>query len=66
MTDTINGWKPPVIYDIATDTMRIATQGDIDSMQRAMNALFLFRNVVKDAVRICDDALKPSAPSDRP
>lgn len=28
--ETINGWTPPVIYDIREDRFRIATQADLD------------------------------------
>ena len=27
---TINGWKPPVMYDVTLDNYRIVTQGDVD------------------------------------
>lgn len=57
MSDEINGWKPPVIYDIHTDTHRIATQQDIDQMTAAINALIGFRGAVKRAMADADFAL---------
>lgn len=29
--ETINGWKPPVFYDITTNETRLATQADLDA-----------------------------------
>lgn len=31
--ESINGWTPPTLYDIHTDTIRIATQQDVDRLQ---------------------------------
>ena len=33
MSETINGWAPPVIYDIVAEEKRIATQEDIDRLE---------------------------------
>lgn len=43
----INGWVPPVIYDINTDQTRIATQEDIDRMQWAVGQFMNLRSLLK-------------------
>lgn len=30
--EEINGWTPPLIYDLSSDKTRIATQADIDHL----------------------------------
>lgn len=32
MSEEIQGWKPPVIYDVSEGKTRIATQADIDRL----------------------------------
>lgn len=58
MSDEINGWKPPVIYDIYTDSHRIATQHDIDEMGAAIKALIVLHTAAKRAMADCDTALE--------
>lgn len=51
MTDdvpSITGWKPPVIYDIQTDQMRIATQDDIDRLTSIVRAFGIVVSTVED------------------
>ncbi len=31
-TESVNGWTPPMIYDISSDKYRIATQDDADTL----------------------------------
>lgn len=38
MTESIQGWKPPVIYDVSIDATRIATQGDINALTMVSRA----------------------------
>lgn len=32
MGEEINGWKPPIIHDLANDKTRIVTQEDVDEL----------------------------------
>jgi hypothetical protein len=50
MTDSINGWTPPIVYDLGTDTRRIATQADVDDMQRQLLLLGGFYTDTKRAI----------------
>lgn len=49
-TPSINGWKPPVVYDLANDAYRIATQEDINSMQIMLQLYGQFFGDTKRAV----------------
>jgi hypothetical protein len=35
---SIAGWKPPLIYDVSTDTTRLATQADIKRLELLQRA----------------------------
>jgi hypothetical protein len=48
----LTGWKPPVIYDLQTDTHRIATQEDIDRLQTIER---LYGEVVFQTRRLLDE-----------
>lgn len=37
--DAPPSWQPPVIYDVAIDRHRLATQADIDSIMKNLNRL---------------------------
>jgi hypothetical protein len=50
MTETINGWTPPLVYDLGTDTRRVATQDDVDDMQRKLMLLGGFYTGTKRAI----------------
>ena len=52
----ILGWKPPLIYDVAVDRHRIATQEDIDRMQAAIDVLQSFYTTVKREVEVVKTA----------
>lgn len=43
-----NGWKPPIIYDIAIDAFRLATQADIDNFMEMTKAYGQIRQHLKD------------------
>lgn len=47
MSETINGWAPPVIFDMASGEKRIATQIDIDNLQSVERAYIAARDHVK-------------------
>ena len=47
MTETLNGWQPPLIYDIAIGEKRIATQEDVDRLMEIAN----FYNGLRMAIR---------------
>jgi hypothetical protein len=55
----INGWKPPVIYDIETDKQRIATQLDIDRLtavaQEYGRVMQMLRDVERNNQTLRDD-----------
>ncbi len=49
---SLNGWTPPVIYDAAEDTTRIATQADIDQLTEVARRYFQLKRDLAEAVRI--------------
>lgn len=57
-TPSINGWKPPVVYDIAEDMSRIATQDDIDKMVRQIRLLTECFLATRGAVEIVSKAYR--------
>lgn len=46
----VNGWKPPIMYDVARDEWRIVTQADIDDMQSAIRMLAGFKRSVTEGL----------------
>jgi hypothetical protein len=38
MSEEIQGWKPPIFYDITTNETRIATQADLDALTAIQRA----------------------------
>lgn len=56
--ESINGWTPPTVYDVARGMRRIATQADIDSMERKLESLSRLFAAVRDEVEI----VKSNAP----
>ena len=60
--DEINGWKPPVIYDVASDSKRIATQADIDNMVNALRILGDAVSKMREGLRIVDISLGRTPP----
>lgn len=57
-SDEVNGWKPPIIYDYATDKARIATQADIDALQHQVQTLAQMLGSVESAVNDCRARVK--------
>lgn len=57
MSESINGWTPPTIYDMARDKTRIATQTDVDRMQLQLLSLGTFYNSVKKQVEELETTL---------
>lgn len=53
-TPAINGWKPPVIYDMGADRYRVATQEDVDSLLAVHKAYGELRR----AFNVTDNAVK--------
>jgi len=55
MSESINGWTPPTIYDVFNDKTRIATQADIDRLERNLKLLREFyTSVTKQAREVAD------------
>jgi hypothetical protein len=70
MTDvsSVNGWTPPVVYDIVNDRHRVATQEDIDSLERQIAVFRALFVQVREAVRTVESAARhhnESGPLDR-
>jgi len=57
MADEINGWKPPLIYDLGRDERRIATQEDVDRLMHVTRILAAFKADVEEALRKTNSAL---------
>lgn len=49
---SINGWTPPVVYDVSNDKHRTATQADIDEMETTIRVLGAFYRDTKMAVEL--------------
>lgn len=63
---SINGWTPPVIYDIANDSSRVATQEDVDRMQAALNQFSASVGQIRQAIKSLDDFYRTSRTLDKP
>lgn len=50
MSETINGWTPPIIDEEYIGKSRIATQDDIRRMERQIHVLSRLARAVKDAL----------------
>jgi hypothetical protein len=59
MPNFINGWTPPIVYDLATDTRRIATQADVDSMQEQLRVLGGFYTNTRREIEAAIQVLGP-------
>lgn len=54
-TPSINGWTPPVVYDVLTDSYRVATQDDINRMERTIRLLGDFYRECKRNIERLDE-----------
>lgn len=52
MTDSINGWTPPVVYDFMSgrSQSRIVTQEDVDRWNEQISALVTAYGLIKGAM----------------
>lgn len=57
----VEGWTPPVIYDLQSDHYRAVTQADIDEMQRQLRALANFKRAVQMALTDTAEAVAGAA-----
>jgi hypothetical protein len=57
LAEEINGWAPPLIYDITTFQRRIATQEDIDRLTQVVNILACFRRDVERAMELAKNGI---------
>lgn len=58
MGDQINGWMPPLVYDRYTGASRVATQADVDLMQKKLHYLGKFFSTVHEALKEAEDSNK--------
>lgn len=60
--ERVTGWRPPVIYDVSTDTYRLATQADLDAyavLSRSYSTTRQFlRKIDEEHQRAVDEAKK--------
>ena len=54
---TLHGWKPPVVYEPSHDRHRIATQADVDNMERTIRVLGQCYSVTRKAAEVCQASL---------
>ena len=49
----LHGWKPPVVYESLQDKHRIATQADVDNMERIIRVLGQCYSATRKAAEVC-------------
>ena len=50
---TLHGWKPPVVFEPLHDKHRIATQADVDRMERTIRVLGECYSATRKAADVC-------------
>jgi archaellum component FlaC len=52
MSESINGWTPPLIYEMAEGRHRVATQADIDRMEAQIRVLLELYDTVSRGIAV--------------